>query len=117
MPAVLSGLVAIATRGAPGVEDLSGPIPGVNEARELLIGGGAGAGDGVWVMACEAAGERSTTWGEENSRSFAATPEGAGLGDSPIIPKLGLKEPMLLLDCFPIIRLDFGLKQNIAVTN
>ena len=112
-PTVLSGLVAIATLGAPGVEDLNGPMPGVTEdreERELLIGGGAGAGDGVWVVAWEEAGERRTTWGEENSSNLAATPAGAGLGDRPIIPKLGLNEPMLLLDCFPIILLVFGLK-------
>ena len=99
----------MATLGAPGVEDLSGPMPGVTEDRELLMGGGAGAGDGVWVMACEAEGERRTTWGEENSSNLAATPAGDGLGDRPIIPKLGLNDPMLLLDCFPIIRLVFGL--------
>ena len=57
-PRVLSGLVAIATLGAPGVEDLRGPIPGVKVTEgELLTGGVAGAG----VTAGEAAGERSTT--------------------------------------------------------
>ena len=72
---MLSGLVAMATLGAPGVEDLRGGIPpGVEEMEDLwMMGAGAGGGVG-------GAGDRRTTWGEENSNNLAATPTGAGLG-------------------------------------
>lgn len=80
---VLSGLAAMATlftgltvssggTGAPGVDALSGGIPGV-EVREdfsCMIG----EGDGVCGK-----GESKTTCGEENSNNLAATPAGLGV--------------------------------------
>ena len=43
---------------------------------------------------------------------MATTPVWAGLGVWPTRPKLGLKEPMLRLDCFPMRCLIFGLKTS-----
>jgi len=43
---VLSGFCAMATLGAPGVEDRKGGMPGVEERDDLTLSTGGGAGEG-----------------------------------------------------------------------
>ena len=74
MATLFTGLITSSEElGIPGVEDLRGVTAGVEEREDLRWR--MGEGEGVWGE-----GERSTTCGEENSNSLAATPAGLGLG-------------------------------------